>query len=232
MEVVQFIHSYWAYLVLLVLVLATFNALLKFFGGKEFNPKDFRISLFALITMHIQLLIGIVLWFTKGYFDELSVGEVMKNDAVRKLAIEHPTTMLIAVALVTIGYSKHKKKLVSKPKFFIASLTVAIPTFRLKGISMFLTSLYSDLPGKIIILGRIVLSISLFCAESLHIELISKIKKTIFRIITIKFIDISYIQFVCIPASPLGYLLIFEVPQTDFLVFYQLKSLILALELF
>ncbi|SHG87983.1 hypothetical protein [Winogradskyella jejuensis] len=126
METLQFIHSYWAYLVLLVLVLATLNALFKFFGDKEFDAKDFRISLFALITMHIQLLIGIILWFTKGYFDELSVGEVMKNDAIRKLAVEHPSTMLIAVALVTIGYSKHKKKLVSKPKFKILSIFYTI----------------------------------------------------------------------------------------------------------
>ncbi|RNC88002.1 MAG: hypothetical protein ED556_02090 [Winogradskyella sp.] len=122
MEVLQFIHSYWAYLVLVVLVLATINALLKFFGDKEFDAKDFRISLFALITMHIQLLIGIIFWFTRGYFDEMSVGEVMKNGAIRKLAVEHPTTMIIAVALVTIGYSKHKKKLVSKPKFKVLSI--------------------------------------------------------------------------------------------------------------
>lgn len=126
METIQFIHSGWAYIVLIVLVLATLNALYKLFADKEFDAKDFRISLFALITMHIQLLIGIVLWFTKGYFDELSVGEVMKNDAIRKLAVEHPTTMIIAVALVTIGYSKHKKKLVSKPKFKILSIFYTI----------------------------------------------------------------------------------------------------------
>ena len=126
MEVVQFIHSFWAYLVLFVLVLATFNAFFKFFGNKEFDAKDFRISLFALITMHIQLLIGIVLWFTKGYFDEMSVSEVMKNDAVRKLVIEHPTTMIVAVALVTIGYSKHKKKLISKPKFKMLAIFYTI----------------------------------------------------------------------------------------------------------
>ena len=117
MDTLQFLHSKWAYLVLVVLVLATLNALIKFFGDKEFDAKDFRISLFALITMHIQLLLGIILWFSKGYFDEIGVGEVMKNGAIRKLAVEHPTTMIIAVALVTIGYSKHKKKLVSKPKF-------------------------------------------------------------------------------------------------------------------
>ena len=126
METLQFLHSKWAYLVLVVLVLATINALIKFFGDKEFDAKDFRISLFALITMHIQLLLGIILWFSKGYFDEMGVGDVMKNSAIRKLAVEHPTTMIIAVALVTIGYSKHKKKLVSKPKFKVLAIFYTI----------------------------------------------------------------------------------------------------------
>jgi heme A synthase len=126
MEILQFIHSYWAYLVLVVLILATLNALIKFFGNKEFEARDFRISLFALITMHIQLLIGIILYLTKDYFsviDEVGgMGEVMKNADLRNLIVEHPTTMIIAVALVTIGYSKHKKKLVSKPKFKLLSI--------------------------------------------------------------------------------------------------------------
>lgn len=120
METVQFIHSYWAYLVLIVLILATFNAIFKFFGNKEFDPKDFRISLFCLITFHMQLLIGIVLYLTKDYFSiisDMGMGSVMKNTELRNLIIEHPTTMIIATVLVTIGYSKHKKKLVSKPKF-------------------------------------------------------------------------------------------------------------------
>ena len=118
---IQYLHSYWAYLVLVVLVLATVNALIKFFGDKEFDAKDFRISLFALITMHIQLLLGIVLFFTKDYFTTIEevggMGELMKNDDLRMKIIEHPTLMIIAVILVTIGYSKHKKKLTSKPKF-------------------------------------------------------------------------------------------------------------------
>ena len=130
MEIVQFIHSKWAYLVLLVLVLATFNALIKFFGDKEFDAKDFRISLFALITMHIQLLIGIVLFFMKDYFSVIEqvggMGEVMKNSALRNLIVEHPLTMIIAVALVTIGYSKHKKKLTSKPKFKLLAIFYTI----------------------------------------------------------------------------------------------------------
>ncbi|MBV7269634.1 hypothetical protein [Winogradskyella luteola] len=126
METLQFLHSGWAYLVLLVLVIATFNALFKFFGNKEYGALDFRFSLFALITMHIQLLLGIILFFSKDYFSTISevggMGEVMKNSALRNLIVEHPLTMIIAVALVTIGYSKHKKKLVSKPKFKVVAI--------------------------------------------------------------------------------------------------------------
>jgi len=117
---VKFIHSYWAYLVLIMLVLATFNALIKFFGKKEFQPMDFRISLFTLIVTHIQLLIGIVLFFAAGYISIISdtgMGGIMKNDTLRSNIIEHPTTMIAAVVFITIGYSKHKKKLTSTPKF-------------------------------------------------------------------------------------------------------------------
>ncbi|MBT8377561.1 MAG: hypothetical protein KJO22_11875 [Bacteroidia bacterium] len=119
-KTIQFLHSYWAYLVLMVLVVATFNAISKYFGNKEFEAKDFRISLFALITMHIQLLLGIILYLASDYFriiSDLGMGEVMKNSLLRSNIIEHPTTMILAVVFVTVGYSKHKKKLVSKPKF-------------------------------------------------------------------------------------------------------------------
>lgn len=116
----QALHSYWAYLVFIILVIATFNAIYKLIAGKEFSAFDFRISLFTLIVSHIQLLIGIVLFFVNDYLSiikESGMGTVMKNAGLRDKIIEHPTTMIIAVVLITVGYSKHKKKLTSKPKF-------------------------------------------------------------------------------------------------------------------
>ena len=126
---VKILHSYWAYFVLLVLVLATFNALIKFFGKKEFHAKDFRISLFTLIVSHIQLLIGLVLYFVSprlSLFSELGMGEVMKDAVNRLYLIEHPLINIIAVILITIGYSKHKKKLTSTPKFKILAIFYSI----------------------------------------------------------------------------------------------------------
>lgn len=118
---IQFLHSYWAYLTLLIVFLATFNALKGYFSNSEYNPKDFRISLFALIVTHIQLLIGLILYFISPLgmqsISNNGMSAVMKDSVLRLNAVEHPMVMIIAVILLTIGYSKHKKKLVSKPKF-------------------------------------------------------------------------------------------------------------------
>lgn len=131
-ETIQILHSYWAYLVLLVVVLATLNALIKFFGKKEFEAKDFRISLFALIVTHLQLLIGLILYFVSPLglqnITKLGMGPVMKDSTFRLYAVEHPFIMILTVVFITIGYSKHKKKLTSNSKFKMLSIfyTVAL----------------------------------------------------------------------------------------------------------
>lgn len=118
-DVVLNLHSYWAYLVLIVLIITVVNALIKMFGDKEYGAKDFRLALFTLIVSHIQLLIGLVLYFVSPRlqaFNELGMGGVMKDAVNRLYLVEHPFMNIIAIALITIGYSKHKKKLTSKGK--------------------------------------------------------------------------------------------------------------------
>ena len=42
-NIFKFIHSYWAYLVLTILVLATVNAVVGLITKREYEAKDFRI---------------------------------------------------------------------------------------------------------------------------------------------------------------------------------------------
>ncbi len=127
---VQFIHSWWAYLTLFMVLIATLNALAGFFGNKEYQPRDFRLSLFALIVTHIQFLIGLLLFFVspsgmKSISDN-GMGEIMKDSNLRLYVVEHPMVMILTVVFITIGYSKHKKKLVSKPKFKVLAIFYTI----------------------------------------------------------------------------------------------------------
>ena len=57
---IKTVHSYWAYLVLVVLLLAVIKALLGVISKKEYDPQTFLVALFTLIVSHIQLLIGVV----------------------------------------------------------------------------------------------------------------------------------------------------------------------------
>lgn len=115
------LHSFWAYLVLLLIILATFNAIFGWAGKRSYAPKDFRISLFALIATHIQLLLGLILFFVspqvRWFSGNVDMGSIMGDPTLRLYNVEHPLLMIVAVILITIGYSRHKKKLASNPKF-------------------------------------------------------------------------------------------------------------------
>ncbi len=128
-EIVQIVHSYWAYLVLIVLLIASVNAIVGYANNKEYGATNFRIALFTLIISHIQLVIGLLLLFTAPYirmFSEVGMGGVMKDPILRLYNVEHPLIMIIAIVLITMGYSKHKKKLTSKPKFKILAIFYTI----------------------------------------------------------------------------------------------------------
>ncbi|PQB05613.1 hypothetical protein [Aureitalea marina] len=117
---VQFLHSWWAYLVLIVVIVATLNAWGGVLSKREYRPQDFRLALFSLIVTHIQFLIGLVLYFVSplGLKNIINngMGTVMKDATMRLYAVEHLTVMILAVAFITIGYSRHKKKRLSDKK--------------------------------------------------------------------------------------------------------------------
>ncbi|RYJ41504.1 hypothetical protein [Flavobacterium beibuense] len=114
------LHSYWAFAVLGLLLIAVLNAFAGLSSKRVFTPKDRKISMIALIFSHIQLLLGIVLYFVSPYLQtakEAGMGAVMKDSTLRLYLVEHPLTNIIAIVLITIGWSKHKKTEDSQAKF-------------------------------------------------------------------------------------------------------------------
>jgi len=117
---IQMLHSGWAYIALLVLVVAVINAAMGFFSDKEFKEKDLRIPLFTLIVFHLQLIIGLIGYYTSNYYDTMrsvGMGEVMKQPDLRLMLVEHPIMMILAIILITMGFSKHKKQVSDKGRF-------------------------------------------------------------------------------------------------------------------
>ena len=114
-KMLQPAHSGVAYLALIFLVIVVINAFVGLSSKKEFTEKDRKLGLIGLIFCHIQLLLGIILYFVSPLVK--SFGVAMKDSTLRLYALEHPLINIIAIALITIGWSKHKKTTDSNKKF-------------------------------------------------------------------------------------------------------------------
>ena len=117
---IKMLHSGWAYITLLILIIAVVNAIIGLSSKKEFKEKDLRIPLFALIVSHIQLIIGFIAFFASAQFKflrENGMGDVMKESEIRLALIEHPLMMILAIVMITVGFSKHKSKTTDDSKF-------------------------------------------------------------------------------------------------------------------
>ena len=112
---IQKFHSGWAYLALLLLVVAVVNSIIGMTSKKEFTAKDRKIALFGLIATHIQLVVGIILYFVSP-LGLASFGQMAESD-VRIPAMDHPIMNILAIGLITFGWIKHKKAATNEAKF-------------------------------------------------------------------------------------------------------------------
>lgn len=101
------LHSGFRYIVLLLLLLAIIRAWADWLGKKTYSEGNRKLNLFAMISMHTQLLIGIVLYFLSPFVQ--FTGSMMKDNNTRYWTVEHLTAMIIAIIIITIGHSKSKK---------------------------------------------------------------------------------------------------------------------------
>ena len=114
----QHTHSGLAYLALLALVLVIIWALVGALSGRDFQEKDRKIALIAFILCHIQLLVGLILYFVSplGY-SLLAGGGAMADATARLTALEHPLINILAIVLVSVGFIRAKKLESSTAKF-------------------------------------------------------------------------------------------------------------------
>lgn len=118
-ELLLFLHSLIRWFVLAGLIYTIFRAVRGITGGKEFLQIDDRSRNITVTIVHIQFFLGLILYITspltKFFFGNFQ--EAVKMGPVRFFAMEHTLMMLIAVALISIGSARSKKKVSDKDKF-------------------------------------------------------------------------------------------------------------------
>ena len=108
-------HSYLRYVVLLLLIIVIVKSLMGWLGKQKFTKVDEKLALFLLISAHIQLLLGLALYFVSPYVQFVS--GMMKDKTLRYWGVEHALLMIIAIALITVGKSSLKRLHTDESKF-------------------------------------------------------------------------------------------------------------------
>ncbi len=111
MNVILVLHSIIRWAVLLSGIWVVINAVSGITSKRVYSSLDDRSNLFFMIFCDIQLLIGLILIFTNGWFVKIKsgMGELMKDPYNRFFVVEHGMMMIVALILVHIGRSKVKK---------------------------------------------------------------------------------------------------------------------------
>lgn len=100
-------HILLRYLILVMLIVVIVMAAIGVMNKKPYSKVDNKLSLFLLIFTHLQLVVGLILYFVSP-FVKFSA-ETMKDSSLRYWTVEHLTGMIVAIALITVGRITTKK---------------------------------------------------------------------------------------------------------------------------
>ena len=115
-------HSGLRWVALLLLLAAVFVSISRWLGAKSFTDGNRKLYLFTLISVHLQLVLGLILYFIspKVNFSALS------ERVIRFYTVEHISIMLLAIIAITIGYSRSKRATDDTGKHRLVSICYGI----------------------------------------------------------------------------------------------------------
>ena len=101
-------HNGIGMLLLFLLLVIIIIILVRFLLKKSFNKTVKVAALIGLIIVHLQILLGFILYFLSPVGFSNFSGESMGHEISRFYIVEHPVGMIIAAVLITIGYRSTK----------------------------------------------------------------------------------------------------------------------------
>lgn len=111
------LHSYVRWFALLSLIISVCKAFNGYFSNKTFSKGDNALRHWTATIAHIQLMIGMVLYFQSPLIKYFLKNTTEANTDYSFFGMIHSTLMLAAIVIVTIGSAMAKRKETDKEKF-------------------------------------------------------------------------------------------------------------------
>lgn len=126
-----FFHSLVRWLVFISLVFSIFRAYKGWFSKKNFTKTDDSIRHITATIAHIQLILGLWLYFISPIIDYFlkNFKTAVHEREIRFFGMEHSLMMLVAIVLITIGSMKAKRREQDEEKFKTIAIWYSVAFF-------------------------------------------------------------------------------------------------------
>lgn len=111
-NILLILHSWNRWVVLILSLIVIYRAFQGWRNQKEFLKKDQSLGGFFIGSLHLQLLVGLILYFALSPVVETAFtdfGAAMGNPDLRFWAVEHTLGMFLAVVVAQVGRIVSKK---------------------------------------------------------------------------------------------------------------------------
>lgn len=113
------LHNLLRYVIVILLIVTIVKSFIGWFNKKTYTPLDDKLSLFLFISAHVQLLVGLAVYFMSPIvdiaLDDMKVA--MGNSSLRFWAVEHISSMILGIIIISLGRIMAKKASTDGSKF-------------------------------------------------------------------------------------------------------------------
>ena len=117
MQLILVLHNLLRWAVLLFGLWTVFSAMSGVISKRKYTSADSRSNFFFMLSCDIQLIMGLILYYSNAWFERLKdLGNNMKDANNRFFTMEHEVLMIIALILVHVGRVSVKKAITPAAK--------------------------------------------------------------------------------------------------------------------
>ncbi|HTL82213.1 MAG TPA: cytochrome B [Bacteroidia bacterium] len=106
---IQHVHSALRWVLLIFLLITIFKSMSGWLGKKTFTSSDRKLAVTTVIFAHLQLIIGLILYFQGKWYQSIDTTDEMMKSVHRFFGMEHVTMMLLAIIFITVGSASSKR---------------------------------------------------------------------------------------------------------------------------
>lgn len=147
-SIVLALHNIFRWVALILAIVVVVRAFLGWFGNRQWSERDRQLGSFFGISMDIQLLLGLLLYFVFSPMMKSALadfGAAMGSGDVRFFAIEHATSMFLAVIFAHLGSLLPRRADGSKAKFKRAAIFFTLALLLILGAMPWMRPLFPGL---------------------------------------------------------------------------------------